>query len=82
VSTCWKCGKAAPHGTAECEQCETGVTVERGTASLREPRFRQIDLDKIKTPADVRALFDAMRWLLHISEDHPQFDKVRRFLKS
>ncbi len=78
MSTCWKCGKPAPPGTAECEACELGPMAD----PTQEAKFHELDLAKVVTPEDVRTLLAAFPWKMAVSEDHPHFAQLKRFLKS
>lgn len=80
MSSCWKCGVETPEGVTECEGCECGLSPLL-REKIAEARLREVDWNKITTIEEFREFIRMTDWMMAISESHPHFASLKKFLK-
>lgn len=84
--SCWKCGNPLEDGeraAAECSKCRESNDVKKDKKPKPQapaPKSHAIDFEKVHTLEDLLVILSAAGF--YFEEKHPNFQKIKRFLKS
>jgi hypothetical protein len=87
MSACWKCGKEVPEGQTECpDGCAPSWSrISDDELEMSGEEFKrdymEVDWSMVKTLEDVIAVLEAREEPFYVYNLHPNFSKVKRFLK-